>query len=141
MLDSLLFCYLFYPSILRYDFDNDGVLQREDVRILLSYVPFKTEEDLSANQSLMSESVGPGASVKEGTYDANKQSFFSRKNDQDEIVRFTEHIFGAKQSLNFDDYSKINSNVTSEMFTSMMRVLHEILPCSRNFFSMKRKYR
>ena len=27
------------------------------------------------------------------------------------------------------------------MFTSLMRVLHEMLPCSRNFFSMKRKYR
>ena len=27
------------------------------------------------------------------------------------------------------------------MFTSIMRVLHEQLPCSRNFFSMKRKYR
>jgi len=27
------------------------------------------------------------------------------------------------------------------MFTSIMRVLHEMLPCSRNFFSMKRKYR
>ena len=30
----------------RYDFDGDDVLQPEDVRILLSYVPFKTEEDL-----------------------------------------------------------------------------------------------
>ena len=27
------------------------------------------------------------------------------------------------------------------MFTSIMRVLHEMLPCSRNYFSMKRKYR
>ena len=27
------------------------------------------------------------------------------------------------------------------MFTGIMRVLHEMLPCSRNFFSMKRKYR
>ena len=26
------------------------------------------------------------------------------------------------------------------MFTSIMRVLHELLPCSRNFFSMKRQY-
>ena len=35
--------------VVRYDFDNDGVLQREDVRILLSYVPFKTEEDLGTS--------------------------------------------------------------------------------------------
>ena len=27
------------------------------------------------------------------------------------------------------------------MFTSLMRVLHEMLPCSKNFFNMKRKYR
>ena len=27
------------------------------------------------------------------------------------------------------------------MFTSIMRVLHEMLPCSRNFFNQKRKYR
>jgi len=64
MLDSLLFCYLFYPSILRYDFDNDGVLQREDVRILLSYVPFKTEDDQSNNLSQLGSEMG--ASVKEG---------------------------------------------------------------------------
>jgi len=30
----------------RYDFDGDDLIQPEDVRILLSYVPFKTEEDL-----------------------------------------------------------------------------------------------
>ena len=41
--------------MVRYDFDNDGVLQREDVRILLSYVPFKTEEELETNQSAINE--------------------------------------------------------------------------------------
>ena len=86
----------------RYDFDNDGVLLREDVRILLSYVPFKTEEDFGTTQSVMSMSSG----IKEGMYDATKQSFFSRKNDQDEIVRFTDHIFGAQRtSLTYEDYS------------------------------------
>lgn len=27
------------------------------------------------------------------------------------------------------------------MFISIMRVLHEMLPCSRNFFKMKKKYK
>ena len=86
----------------RYDFNNDGTLQREDVRILLSYVPFKTEEDLGGTQSVMSMSSG----VKEGMYDATRQSFFTRKNDQDEIVRFTDHIFGAQRTtLSYEDYS------------------------------------
>lgn len=30
------------------------MLQREDVRILLSYVPFKTDEEMGATQSVMS---------------------------------------------------------------------------------------
>lgn len=28
-----------------YDFDGDGLLMSEDVRLLLSYVPFKTDND------------------------------------------------------------------------------------------------
>lgn len=106
--------------------------------MLLSYVPFKTEEDLGATQSVMSEALG---SVKEGLYDSTKLSFFQRKSDQDEIIRFTDHIFGTRQQINYNEFSHINQNITSEMFTSIMRVLHETLPCSRNFFGMKRKYR
>ena len=41
----------------------------------------------------------------------------------------------------YPTYVQINQNQTSEMFTSLMRVLHEKLPCSRNFFKMKQKYR
>lgn len=60
-----------------YDFDNDGTVSREDVRILLSYVPFKTEEDLGATQSVMSDAM----SNKEGLYDSTRLSFFQRKSD------------------------------------------------------------
>lgn len=56
-------------------------------------------------------------------------------------MRFTDQIFGKKDKLTFDQYSHLNKNVSSEMFTSLMRVLHENLPCSRNFFSLKKKYR
>ena len=66
--------------------------------MLLSYVPFKTEEDLGATQSVMSEAL---SSMKEGKYDSTKLSFFQRKCDQDEIIRFTDHIFGSRQQLNF----------------------------------------
>ena len=45
---------------------------------------------------------------KEGLYDSSKQSFLQRKHDQEEIVRFTDHIFGKNVSLNFETYSKIN---------------------------------
>lgn len=28
----------------RYDFDSDGLISKEDVRMVLSYIPFKKEE-------------------------------------------------------------------------------------------------
>lgn len=81
------------------------MIQREDVRILLSYVPFKTDEDLGGTQSVMSMT----STNKEGMYDSTKQSFFTRKNDQDEIMRFVDYIFGSsKTTLSYEDYSQIN---------------------------------
>lgn len=110
------------------------------MRIVLSYVPFKTEEDLGDSRSVMSNVTG-SASQREGLYDGTKQSFYSRKNDQDEILRFVEVIFDKQESLSYEQYSAINQSQTSEMFLALMRVLHETLPCSKNFFSMKRKFR
>jgi len=31
-----------------YDFDNDGYIQREDVKLLLSYIPFRNKTDGSS---------------------------------------------------------------------------------------------
>ena len=104
--------------------------------MVLSYVPFKYEED-EGTGAAVGEATGP----KEGLWDNSRTNFLQRKHDQDEIVQFTDHIFGSRRTLTFENYSQINQNMTSEMFTSIMRVLHEMLPCSRNFFSMKRNYR
>ena len=71
------------------------MIEREDVRILLSYVPFKSEEELlkeKSSTSVYSESK----SNLEGLYDSSKQDYFTRKHDQDEINRFTDDVFGMK---------------------------------------------
>ena len=64
-------------------------------------MPFKTEEDLGATQSVMSDAM----SNKEGLYDSTRLSFFQRKSDQDEIVRFTDHIFGTRATIAYEEYS------------------------------------
>ena len=46
-----------------------------------------------------------------------------------------------KNTINFKEYQRINSEVSSEMFTALMRVLHETLPCSKNYFHIKRAFR
>ena len=50
-------------------------------------------------------------------------------------------VFNTKKEINYDDYQKINKEVSSEMFYSLMAILHEKLPCSQNVFRLKKMYR
>jgi hypothetical protein len=43
--------------------------------------------------------------------------------------------------INFEEYLNFNKKVSSEMFYSIMSVLHERLPCAANFFRLKKIYR
>lgn len=56
-------------------------------------------------------------------------------------MSFLDKIFGKKSVLNFADYSHINTKITSEMFYSILRVLHDTLPCTKNFNRRKKTYR
>ena len=118
-----------------YDFESSGLLQREDVRIILSYVPFKSDEEV-----LLSPRSRATSSM-EGLYDNSSKSFDLRMSNQDDIARLLDIVSFDKAYINFTEYCSINEQKTSEMFTSLMRVLHETLPCSRNFFKMRRKFR
>ena len=50
-------------------------------------------------------------------------------------------IFANKRVLTLQDYSSFNQNVSSEMFYSVMRVLYDTLPCTKNFLRKKRQFR
>jgi hypothetical protein len=43
--------------------------------------------------------------------------------------------------MNFKQYDYFNRTVSSEMFYSLMAVLHERLPLSSNFFRLKKQFR
>ena len=43
--------------------------------------------------------------------------------------------------MNLMTYSHINMHVSSEMFYSLMACLHEKLPCAKNYFRMRKKFR
>lgn len=76
-----------------------------------------------------------------------------RVTDQEEIKNFVNMVFDATPSvglqtsnknnplITFDDYLNFNKKVSSEMFYSIMSVLHERLPCAPNFFRLKKIYR
>jgi hypothetical protein len=43
--------------------------------------------------------------------------------------------------MNYKQYEYVNKTVSSEMFYSLMSILHEKLPIATTFFRLKKKYR
>lgn len=43
--------------------------------------------------------------------------------------------------MNFKQYEYINKTISSEMFYSLMAILHEKLPISTTFFRLKKQFR
>ena len=113
------------------------------MRLLLSYVPFKENKEATEEEKAYSagspKAMSATGATKEGLFDASAQNFFSRKSNMEELQSFVNHFFEAEQSkMNYARFSQINEKQSSEMFTGIMRCLHETLPCSKNFFNMKR---
>jgi len=81
---------------------------------------------------------------EEGIYskDQNKDINYSdRVNEQEELKQFTSQVFGSKKEMSLQEYKEFNTRVSSEMYFSLIQVLHEQLPCSQNFFRLKKLYR
>ena len=49
-------------------------------------------------------------------------------------------MFGDKKRINYEDYVKINQEMTSEMFLSILTLLQNNLPCSVNYYRYKNNY-
>lgn len=82
--------------------------------------------------------------TNEGIYkdeEGKNVHYNDRVSDQEEIRRFIEKIFNKSNHMNYKQYEFINHKVSSEMFYSLMAILHEKLPCAESFFRLKKKYR
>ena len=76
--------------------------------------------------------------------DLKKLSYTDRISSQEEIQSFIQQVFtvcGQKSELSFDDFFAFNKKTSSEMFLSLISVLHHKLPCSANCFRMKKIYK
>jgi len=50
------------------------------------------------------------------------------------------NVFGDKKRINYDEYVKLNQDVSSEMFLSLLTLLQTNIPCSVNFYRYKTNY-
>jgi len=112
-----------------YDFDNDGYLTGEDIRIMMSYMPFKRNVKTSPVIKLQQVPEDRRQKYKEGLYedDEGKNVAYSdRITDQEEIKKFLDDIFQAQHAgcdgkrMNYKQFEYINKTISSEMFYSLM---------------------
>jgi len=77
-----------------YDFDRDGYITPEDVRIILSYVPILNTKEIK---------TGPweGVITSEG---GGYEDFDARIKIQEQIAEMVEKCFGKKDKLNLEDF-------------------------------------
>ena len=132
---------------------------------MMSYMPFNRNVpagnvqsilDKQGMESINSQRLGSpsrgqrGQKQREGLYaeeEGKNVEYIDRQNDQEEIKQFTENIFanhlgsGSNRHMTFKQYDNINKTISSEMFYSLMAVLHEKLPCSTGYFRLRKKFR
>ena len=95
-----------------YDFDNDGKITKEDVRVVLSYVPIykKTENN--------------------GGLKFEVDNFEDRLKSQKELHMKLDAIFDSKPTLNLEEFTSIIKNKNSDMFLFILVFLYEHRPFS-----------
>jgi len=80
-----------------YDFDKDGYISKEDIRLILSHIPIEVLGDRKVE--------GEGKFTQEGGASADYQQ---RIEMQEEILKFINTCFESKERLSVETFSKIN---------------------------------
>lgn len=114
-----------------YDFDRDGYITKEDVRIILSYIP-ALRDDTDDNEE-----------VKEGTFSqggGGYDEFSTRVKIQEEISELLEMVFKDKEKIDLDQFQEINETISSDMLVTLLSLLRDKLPCSEKFYRIQQKY-
>lgn len=87
---------------------------------------------------------------REGLYqdeEGKNINYKDRISDQEEIVQFTDSIFKSgiagvtPKHMSYKQYEYVNKTLSSEMFYSLMAILHMQLPIATNYFRLKRNFR
>lgn len=112
-----------------YDFDRDSYIIPDDVRLILSHIPI--------------ENTVAGHVRKEGHFTQSgggSQVFLDRLRNQEQIENLINEVFGSKRRIGLEEFKRINCEVTSEMFLSIMILLQNSLPCTENFYRYQKNF-
>jgi len=96
-----------------YDFENKGKISKEDVKVILSYMPLKIRKFSSKKLKF------------------EKEEFKDRVESQDELHSLIEHCFGKRDKLDESEFLEVIENVSSDIFLFILIFLFEKKPFSK----------
>ena len=101
-----------------YDFDRDGIITKEDVKIILSYVPLNKSKNNKNASDLVPE------------------KFQDRIQSQNELVKILQVAFGKKDSLSYEEYINLIEKINSDIFILLLTFLLEKSPVTKDTISL-----
>jgi Ca2+-binding EF-hand superfamily protein len=113
-----------------YDFDANGIISKEDIRTMLSYVPLSTIAESTAKKEGLFTQLGGG-------FDA----YFDRIQVQNDLIQLFNITLKDKTSISLDDFRSIVSKSSSDMFLCIFMLIREKLPSLQAFLNYKKDYK
>ena len=101
-----------------YDFDRDGIINKDDVKIILSYVPLNKRKSNKNLSAIVSE------------------EFKDRIESQNELVKILQTAFGKKETLSFEEYISLIEKTNSDIFILVLTFLLEKSPITKDTISL-----
>ena len=98
-----------------YDFNSTGIIKKDDVRVVLSYVPL--------NRSDTSTLIKDNIEIVE-------DNFEDRVESQEQLFHILNIAFKNKEEMNFLEYTNVIKNVNSDIFILLLMFLLEKKPFS-----------
>ena len=89
-----------------YDFDKDGKISKEDIRIVLSYVPLNQHK------------------IQRNSKDLQTEDFEDRIESQDELHKTLDSIFVDSKTIGEEEFVKIVEDVNSDIFLFILIFLY-----------------
>lgn len=115
-----------------YDFDKDGYISKEDIRVVLSYIPLNESQESQTNLI-----------AKKYKLKLEKDDFKDRVESQDELYNLLERCFQNIELIDYSTFLYVLENVASEIFLYILIFLLENRPFNKKTleeFEGQRKY-
>ena len=98
-----------------YDFNSTGIIKKDDVRVVLSYVPLQRKES---------------STIIKDNIEIVEDKFEDRVESQEQLFHLLNIAFKDKEEMNFEEYIKVVKNVNSDIFILILMFLLEKKPFS-----------